>query len=96
MTQSNAPGSKVLAAHGATACTDVTGFGLIGHLVEMMRAARKDAMREGLEEELLRAVLTLADVPVLPGAAECVAAKIFSSLQASGAASLPRHCHVKA
>ena len=41
----------------ATACTDVTGFGLLGHLGEMCR------------ESGLRAVVRAPDVPVLDGAA---------------------------
>ncbi len=58
-----------LRRHGATACTDVTGFGLLGHLVEMTRASGVDA------------VLTLGAVPILDGAEETVAAGILSSLQ---------------
>ncbi|CAM9775846.1 unnamed protein product [Laminaria digitata] len=38
MLQSNAPAAAVLRDHGATACTDVTGFGVVGHLAEMLRA----------------------------------------------------------
>ena len=39
MQQSSAAAAEVLHAHGATACTDVTGFGLLGHLAEMTRAS---------------------------------------------------------
>ena len=60
---------RCLIAHGATACTDLTGFGLLGHLVEMTRPSGVDAELE------------LAALPVLDGAAETAAAGILSSLQ---------------
>jgi len=59
-------------AHGATACTDLTGFGLLGllgHLVEMTRASAVDAE------------LDLNALPLLDDAAEMAAAGILSSLQ---------------
>lgn len=69
MIQSSGPAARILIAHGARACTDVTGFGLLGHLVEMTQASNIDAEIE------------IEALPVLDGAAECLAAGIFSSLQ---------------
>lgn len=47
--------------HGATSCTDVTGFGLLGHLLEMTRATKG-----------IGATLDLEKIPLLPGALEVV------------------------
>ena len=69
MLQSNRAAAATLMAHRATACTDVTGFGLLGHLVEMLKASAVDAQ------------IDLAAVPLLAGAEETVRAGIFSSLQ---------------
>lgn len=69
MCQSNRAGAQCLIAHGATACTDVTGFGLLGHLVEMTRPSGVDAQ------------IDLSALPLLEGAAETCAAGILSSLQ---------------
>ena len=69
MIHSNRIGAGILAAHGAHAATDVTGFGLLGHLVEMVRASSVDA------------VLDLNAVPLLDGVRETLAMGIFSSLQ---------------
>ncbi len=69
MVLSNAKGAKVLTQFGATASTDLTGFGLLGHLVEMTRPSNVDAE------------LHLGALPVLDGAEETAAAGILSSLQ---------------
>jgi selenide,water dikinase len=69
MCVSNRRAAEVLARHGVGAATDVTGFGLLGHLVEMTRASEVDAR------------LILDRIPVLEGARESVARGVFSSLQ---------------
>jgi selenide, water dikinase len=69
MQQSNRLAAPCLIAHAATACTDLTGFGLLGHLVEMTRPSAVDAE------------IDLAALPLLDGAAETAAAGILSSLQ---------------
>lgn len=69
MLQSNREGAACLRRYHATACTDVTGFGLLGHLVEMTKASDVDAE------------LHLPQIPFLDGAQETVRAGIFSSLQ---------------
>jgi selenide,water dikinase len=69
MQQSNRLAMPCLVAHGATACTDLTGFGLLGHLVEMTRPSGVDAE------------IDLSALPLLDGAAETAAAGLLSSLQ---------------
>jgi selenide,water dikinase len=69
MVHSNRAAAQCLRRHEAAACTDVTGFGLLGHLLEMTRASGVDA------------TLRIAVVPLLEGAIETVAAGILSSLQ---------------
>jgi selenide,water dikinase len=68
MCQSNAEASRILRAHGAVACTDVTGFGLGGHLMEMLRASN------------VAATLWPDQIPMLPGARELAAHGVESSL----------------
>ena len=69
MVQSNRDGAQCLFRHGARACTDVTGFGLLGHLVEMSRPSEVDVD------------LYLEAIPLLDGALETVRMGVFSSLQ---------------
>ncbi len=56
MTRLNDVASRLAVAAGATGCTDVTGFGLLGHLGRM-------AMESGLQ-----VTVDFAAVPFLPGA----------------------------
>ena len=68
MRQSSRLAAVSLQRHGATACTDVTGFGLLGHLVEMTRASGVDVR------------LDLSAIPALDGALETSRAGLLSSL----------------
>ncbi len=69
MVISNRRGAQCLREFGVTAATDLTGFGLLGHLVEMTKPSGVDAE------------LHLSALPILDGAEEMVAAGIVSSLQ---------------
>jgi selenide,water dikinase len=71
MLLSNRSAAAILRAHGATACTDVTGFGLAGHLLEMLGPAA------------LGAEIDLAALPALPGALDCLRRGFASSLAAA-------------
>lgn len=68
MQVSQSMAARILLDHAATACTDVTGFGLAGHLHEMATAA-------GLDAEL-----RLETIRALPGALEVLGRGIASSL----------------
>ncbi len=69
MVQSNRQAALCLFSHGASACTDVTGFGLLGHTVEMTKAS-------GVDVEI-----DLDALPIFDGAEETVRLGILSSLQ---------------
>jgi selenide,water dikinase len=68
MRRSNAAAARIVLAHGAIAATDVTGFGLAGHLVEMLEASAAEA------------TIGLAACPRYPGVDRLLAAGIRSSL----------------
>jgi len=69
MVTSNRIAAAILAEHGAGACTDVTGFGLLGHLYEVASASQAKVR------------IHMDAVPLLSGALELVGRGIFSSLQ---------------
>ena len=76
MLQSAAEASACLAAYGATACTDVTGFGLLGHLLEMLTASDADVR------------LDPDRVPTLDGAMTLLREGLASSLHAGNSIAL--------
>jgi selenide,water dikinase len=68
MLLSNGPAAHALVAEGVSACTDITGFGLAGHLAEL--AAASDVSIH----------IDAAALPILEGASEMFAAGIVSTL----------------
>ena len=54
-------------ALGATSCTDVTGFGLLGHLRHLVEASNLAARIESASVPILPDVLGLAEQGVVPG-----------------------------
>ena len=73
MCQSSQTAAQIVQTHGAGACTDITGFGLLGHLVEMARASSLDVD------------LDLNALPALDGALECLQMGTTSSLHSANA-----------
>jgi selenide,water dikinase len=86
MLRSAGPSVPILRSHGASACTDVTGFGLLGHLIEMLQASGADA------------ALDLDAIPLLPGAAGLAVDGIESTLkpdnEAAAIASVEPAAHI--
>jgi cysteine desulfurase NifS/selenium donor protein len=68
MCRLNSDASEAMIVAGAHAATDITGFGLLGHLLEMLGT--------GNGEEETAAVVRSADVPLLPRVRELAAAGV--------------------
>jgi selenide,water dikinase len=73
MFESNRAAAEIFAQAGVVACTDITGFGLAGHLLEMLDASGVSAR------------LNADKVPLYAGFNDVVAAGIVSSLQRDNA-----------
>lgn len=65
MTTSASEASKVMVRLGANACTDVTGFGLIGHAFELAKASKVTLNIDSGKVPLLPDVLELIDAGML-------------------------------
>ena len=70
MLQSNRAAADCLKKYGATACTDVTGFGLAGHLLEML----------GRKDNPVNVELDLGHIPLLSGVEQVLENGFVSSL----------------
>ncbi len=67
MTASNAAAAAAALAAGARGCTDVTGFGLLGHLRKMAVASGVDAAVDVAAVPLFDGVRALAEAGTVPG-----------------------------
>ena len=68
MLASNQAPAELVDEFDIAGLTDVTGFGLAGHLLEMLNASGKDAR------------LNLDSIPILPGAGDLIASGVESTL----------------
>jgi selenide, water dikinase len=84
MTASNAAASRAAVAAGATGCTDVTGFGLLGHLMKMAAASGIDAVVDVAAVPVLAGVRELAESGIAPGGSRRNRDWVAPSLDAGG------------
>jgi cysteine desulfurase NifS/selenium donor protein len=63
----NRAAAEAMQEVGVNACTDITGFGLLGHLLEMMTGSGTSAEIKAGQVKLLPGVVELAASGVIPG-----------------------------
>lgn len=88
MTASNAAAARAAIFAGATGCTDVTGFGLLGHLMKMAAASQVDAVLDVAAVPVLPGVRALAESGVLPGGSKRNRDWVAPSVDAGGYAEI--------
>jgi selenide, water dikinase len=96
MVQSNKRAAQILSMYGCSACTDITGFGLMGHLLEMIKfddnqhidedeedgtSALPRSIEDSTNRTRIAVELSISAVPMLLGAVDCIKEGVFSSLQ---------------
>ncbi|UCB51606.1 MAG: selenide, water dikinase SelD [Candidatus Zixiibacteriota bacterium] len=67
MSALNRDAAEAILKVGAHACTDVTGFGLLGHLKEMTRASKVDAVIYASKVPVIKEARDLAAAGAVPG-----------------------------
>ncbi len=70
MRRLNAAARDAMLAHHAHAATDITGFGLVGHAVEMARASHVGIEIDAAQVPLLPGVIALIERDIIPGGTE--------------------------
>jgi len=67
MKQLNKSASELMKKYGANACTDITGYGLLGHLLEMVEASGVSARVFATKAPLLPGAMDFSELKQLPG-----------------------------
>ncbi|MBK7380999.1 MAG: selenide, water dikinase SelD [Ignavibacteriales bacterium] len=67
MIELNKDAAEAMIEIGVNSCTDITGFGLLGHLLEMMNASNTSAVIELEKVPMLNNVLEFASSGIIPG-----------------------------
>ena len=67
MTTLNKTASEIMTKVGANACTDITGYGLLGHLLEMCKGSKLSAEIEFNKIEFINGAVEAAYNGVIPG-----------------------------
>lgn len=62
----NKRASEIMLEHGASTATDITGFGLIGHLYEVLSASRCQAHLYSSRIPFFKDAIRLADMGIIP------------------------------
>lgn len=66
MTALNDRAARIMSIFGASSCTDITGFGLLGHLYEMLAASKAGGRIYLKEVPVLEQVRSLASMGIVP------------------------------
>ena len=69
MSMLNKVAAKVMSQFKVNACTDVTGFGLAGHLLEMAKGSKKGITLYSQKVSMLKNVLDFANMGMVPAGA---------------------------
>ena len=67
MTTLNKTASEVMIEVGVNACTDVTGYGLLGHLLEMCKGSKTSANINYSSIQFINGATELASDGIIPG-----------------------------
>ena len=81
MAQLNKIPAEIARNYPVSACTDITGFGLLGHLMEMTKSSKVDASIFIKEVPLIDGALEFAESEIIPGGSKSNLQYVSESLK---------------